>query len=89
MVLEDLPIFTPKMAQFCRYIFQHHGASGIYYLQNVIQIPIKHYYSHKKMTIDQYSHKMIGGYDPSPYMNLSHFLLVKLCGYMKIHKEVT
>jgi hypothetical protein len=22
-------IKTPKMSQFCRYIFQHHGASGI------------------------------------------------------------
>ena len=64
MVLEDLPTFTPKMAQFCRYIFQHHGASGIYYLQNMIKFPIKNYYSHKKMTIG--SHKMMRGYDPSP-----------------------
>ena len=28
MVLEYLPTSTPQMTQFCRYIFQHHGACG-------------------------------------------------------------
>ena len=47
MVLEYLPTFTPKMAQFCMQINQHHGAYGyistyiyiynhIYHISNII-----------------------------------------------------
>ena len=31
MVLEYVPTFTPKIAQLCRKIFQHHGACGYVY----------------------------------------------------------